>query len=116
MSMCNRSSRKAVTYGKSLPALAGGHQAWRYTVMSGVIPAIPLILIRPFLPESPAWLEKKAALLAYVLQTAAATLRHGQPAPDEALLVREYPVMGGMYEEEGERAAEPGAELPERVA
>jgi len=51
----------AVTYGKSLPALAGGHQAWRYTVMSGVIPAIPLILIRPFLPESPAWLEKKAA-------------------------------------------------------
>jgi hypothetical protein len=27
--------------------------------MSGVIPAIPLILIRPFLPESPAWREKK---------------------------------------------------------
>jgi len=51
----------AVMYGKSLPALAGGHQAWRYTVMSGVIPAIPLILIRPFLPESPAWREKKAA-------------------------------------------------------
>ena len=51
----------AVTYGKSLPVLAGGHQAWRYTVMSGVIPAIPLILIRPFLPESPAWREKKAA-------------------------------------------------------
>ena len=51
----------AVTYGKSLPALAGGHQAWRYTVMSGVIPAIPLIVIRPFLPESPAWREKKAA-------------------------------------------------------
>ena len=51
----------AVTYGKSLPALAGGHQAWRYTVMSGVLPAIPLILIRPFLPESPAWQAKKAA-------------------------------------------------------
>ena len=29
--------------------------------MSGVIPAIPLILIRPFLPESPAWQQKKAA-------------------------------------------------------
>jgi hypothetical protein len=27
--------------------------------MSGVIPAIPLILIRPFLPESPTWMEKK---------------------------------------------------------
>src|SRR5215813_3039786 len=45
----------AVTYGKSLPAIFGAHEAWRYTLMSGVIPAIPLIIIRPFLPESPAW-------------------------------------------------------------
>ena len=37
------------------------HQAWRYTLMSGVIPALPLIAIRPFLPESPKWREKKAA-------------------------------------------------------
>jgi MFS family permease len=37
------------------------HAAWRYTLMSGLIPAIPLILIRPFLPESPVWREKKAA-------------------------------------------------------
>src|ERR1700730_13608417 len=51
----------AVTYGKSLPAIHGGHEAWRYTLMSGVIPAIPLIIIRPFLPESPAWQQKKAA-------------------------------------------------------
>ena len=35
--------------------------AWRYTLMSGLIPAIPLILIRPFLPESPAWQQKKDA-------------------------------------------------------
>jgi MFS family permease len=35
------------------------HAAWRYTLMSGIIPAIPLILIRPFLPESPAWKAKK---------------------------------------------------------
>ena len=35
--------------------------AWRYTLMSGLIPAIPLILIRPFLPESPAWQRKKEA-------------------------------------------------------
>ncbi len=33
---------------------------WRYTLMSGLIPAIPLLLIRPFLPESPAWARKKA--------------------------------------------------------
>ncbi|MDX1965882.1 MAG: MFS transporter [Planctomycetaceae bacterium] len=37
------------------------HEAWRYTLMSGIIPAIPLILIRPFLPESPAWKAKKEA-------------------------------------------------------
>jgi MFS family permease len=36
-------------------------KAWRYTLMSGIIPALPLILIRPFLPESPAWAAKKAA-------------------------------------------------------
>ena len=37
------------------------HAAWRYTLMSGIIPAIPLILIRPFLPESPKWAQKKQA-------------------------------------------------------
>ncbi|MCW5977245.1 MAG: MFS transporter [Bryobacteraceae bacterium] len=51
----------AVTYAGSLPAVHGGHEAWRYTLMSGVVPAIPLIIIRPFLPESPMWREKKAA-------------------------------------------------------
>jgi hypothetical protein len=50
-----------VTYGQYLPEVQGGHAAWRYTLMSGVIPAIPLIIIRPFLPESPAWQEKKLA-------------------------------------------------------
>jgi MFS family permease len=50
-----------VTYGQHLPAIGGGHEAWRYTLMSGVILAIPLIVIRPFLPESPIWREKKAA-------------------------------------------------------
>ena len=34
-------------------AIQNPHAPWRYTLMSGVIPAIPLILIRPFLPESP---------------------------------------------------------------
>ena len=34
---------------------------WRYTLMSGLIPAIPLIIIRPFLPESPQWQKKKDA-------------------------------------------------------
>jgi MFS family permease len=59
----------AVTYANDLPAIAGfgmdavqnPHAPWRYTLMSGVIPAIPLILIRPFLPESPIWQQKRAA-------------------------------------------------------
>ena len=57
-----------VKYALSLPAIAAfdvvvqnPHAPWRYTLMSGVIPAIPLILIRPFLPESPIWLQKKQA-------------------------------------------------------
>src|SRR5215831_10371220 len=50
----------AVTYAGSLPAINGGHEAWRYTLISGIIPAIPLMMIRPLLPESPVWQEKKA--------------------------------------------------------
>src|SRR5688572_18270032 len=50
----------AVTYGDSFPAINGAHAPWRYTLISGVIPALPLIVIRPFLPESPAWQKKKA--------------------------------------------------------
>ena len=35
------------------------HADWRYLLMSGLIPALPLIVIRPFLPESPAWQKKR---------------------------------------------------------
>ena len=49
----------AVTYGPKLPAIHGGHEAWRYTLMSGIIPAIPLVIVRPFLPESPIWKSKR---------------------------------------------------------
>ena len=58
----------AVSFAASLPAIAAfgivaqnPHAPWRYTLMSGVIPAIPLIVIRPFLPESPIWQQKKQA-------------------------------------------------------
>jgi MFS family permease len=57
-----------VTYAASLPAItafgsahADPHAPWRYTLMSGLIPALPLLIVRPFLPESPAWKQKKAA-------------------------------------------------------
>ncbi len=44
----------------ALGTVANGHATWRYTLLSGVIPAIPLILIRPFMPESPVWARRKA--------------------------------------------------------
>ncbi len=51
-------------YSAYLPAIHGVDEParliWRYTLISGVIPALPLILIRPFLPESPIWLQKAA--------------------------------------------------------
>jgi len=49
-----------VHYLPSLPAIYGAQEPWRYTLISGVVPAIPLIIIRPFLPESPEWHEKKS--------------------------------------------------------
>lgn len=65
---------KGLENAGSLPAVAlpewlnvfGGTMAdpdgaWRYTLMSGLMPALPLIVIRPFLPESPEWQRKKEA-------------------------------------------------------
>jgi MFS family permease len=45
----------------SLGTISDPHAAWRYTLMSGLIPALPLAIVRPFLPESPAWQAKRAA-------------------------------------------------------
>ncbi len=45
----------------ALGVVQNGQAAWRYTLLSGVLPAVPLILIRPFMPESPVWKEKKLA-------------------------------------------------------
>jgi MFS family permease len=53
----------AVTFAERLPSVgaagaaagAGAHEAWRYALLFGLAPAIPLALVRPLLPESPAW-------------------------------------------------------------
>ena len=62
-----------VTHPESLPSLPVGWlpaswgpvtdptAPWRFTLASGLVPALPLLLIRPFLPESPAWRAAKAA-------------------------------------------------------
>jgi MFS family permease len=41
--------------------LSESHAPWRYMMLSGLVPAIPLIIVRPFLPESPVWQRKKDA-------------------------------------------------------
>jgi len=51
----------AVTWGDRLPEILGAHTPWRYALLFGAVPAIPLVLLRPFLPESPVWKAKRAA-------------------------------------------------------
>lgn len=48
-----------LSIGHLLPAIQGNHEAWRYTIMFGILPAIPLLVVRPFLPESPIWQKKR---------------------------------------------------------
>jgi MFS family permease len=47
---------------KDLPALGlPVASSWRYLLMTGILPAIPIALMLPFVPESKVWKEKKAA-------------------------------------------------------
>ena len=45
----------------SLPEIFSAHASWRYMLMTGLLPAIPIALLLPFVPESPVWREKRAA-------------------------------------------------------
>jgi MFS family permease len=50
----------------SFPALPvaepfNSHADWRYTLITGLMPAIPIALLLPFVPESQVWRERKAA-------------------------------------------------------
>ncbi|MBI1901354.1 MAG: MFS transporter [Planctomycetia bacterium] len=42
-----------------LPAAFHPHAAWRYTLLTGLIPALPIALMLPFVPESQVWKQKK---------------------------------------------------------
>jgi MFS family permease len=49
---------------KVLPALPVGDPtspAWRYTLMTGLIPALLIVFLLPFVPESAVWLSRKRA-------------------------------------------------------
>ncbi len=54
-------NKGCIALADGLPAIHGANEAWRYTLVSGLLPAIPLLLIRPFLPESPEWEKKRRA-------------------------------------------------------
>lgn len=50
----------------ALPALPilepfNAHADWRYTLLTGLLPAIPIGLLLPFVPESKIWRERRAA-------------------------------------------------------
>lgn len=54
----------ALIHNNVLPALPVGNpsnQAWRYTLMTGLLPALLIALLLPFVPESAVWLERKRA-------------------------------------------------------
>jgi MFS family permease len=54
----------ALIHKNVLPILPVGdpsNQAWRYTLMTGLVPALPIALLLPFVPESAVWLERKRA-------------------------------------------------------
>jgi MFS family permease len=53
-----------VKYAMHLPALPipepfNAHASWRYTLITGLLPAIPIVLMLPFVPESPAWQARR---------------------------------------------------------
>ena len=52
----------AVTFAERLPALGGYHDPWRYALAAGIFPCVPLLFIRPWLPESPLWLQERARM------------------------------------------------------
>lgn len=47
--------------GFPLPEPFNGHADWRYTLLTGLIPAIPIALLLPFVPESKVWRERRLA-------------------------------------------------------
>jgi MFS family permease len=56
----------AVSYGDQLPPIPvpepfDQHAFWRYTLLTGLVPGLLILLLMPFVPESQVWLERKRA-------------------------------------------------------
>jgi len=50
----------SVTYGQHWPAIAGTHAGWRYALIFGAVPVLPVLLARLGMPESALWLQLQA--------------------------------------------------------
>jgi len=55
-----------VAHAASLPALPlaepfNAHGSWRYLLLTGLLPALPIALLLPFVPESKVWQERRRA-------------------------------------------------------
>jgi MFS family permease len=55
-----------VKYALDLPALPieapfNPHASWRYTLITGLVPGVLILMLMPFVPESQAWLARKRA-------------------------------------------------------
>lgn len=55
-----------VVHANELPALPipdffNAHASWRYALMTGILPAIPIALLLPLVPESRVWMERRAS-------------------------------------------------------
>jgi MFS family permease len=48
-------------WGMPLALGAAAPSSWRYLMLTGILPAIPIALMLPFVPESEIWREKKRA-------------------------------------------------------
>ncbi|MDY3554706.1 MFS transporter [Gemmata sp. JC717] len=56
----------ARTYADRLPAIPvpepfDSHAFWRYTLLTGLVPGVLILLLMPFVPESRVWLARKRA-------------------------------------------------------
>src|SRR5262249_44541420 len=56
----------ARTYAEQLPAIPvpepfDQHAFWRYTLLTGLVPGVLILLLMPFVPESLVWTERKRA-------------------------------------------------------
>ena len=61
--LISRHSADLAKLSIGLPSGLGSTAAatWRYLLMTGMLPAIPIVLLLPFVPESQVWRERRAA-------------------------------------------------------